>query len=294
MPRSSRPLRLVLFGLFVATTSFGVSCRRRDATNQKKEPTASLAIASAPITTAPAIASARLGAEANALEPLRAEAPVESVTTTGDSNATLLVPIGITAARPLLAILMPFSATPRADCELLGTTVRTNHFVLCHPVDSSSMTNAPDEARQNRVESALLKLVDATLSKYPGYVASKQLALVGIGTAAPIVPAIVRRSPEHFTRVGLIEGGFGTWTNVDSAHFVQAGGKALLVVNSDESRRPQAMRVIATVKALGARVRLEPPFRTKDGEATAAKDSTTTGSTATPTPELLSWLMTTE
>ena len=149
------------------------------------------------------------------------------------------------------------------------------------------MTHAPEAARQDRVESALLKLVDATLSRYPGYVATKQLALVGVGSSANFVAAIVRRSPEHFTRVGLIDGGFEAWSNVDSARFVQAGGMALLAVNSDEPRRPQAMRVTATVKALGARVRLEPPVGAAEG--TAPKSSA-----STPTHELLSWLMMTE
>lgn len=309
MPRTCRASRFVLLGLFVATTALSVSCRCRDATNQKKHNTpasgivtgsdvASAPVASAPvIASAPIITSARPNTESGALTPLRAAAPVESVmTTVGDSNTTLLVPIGITVARPLLAILMPLTATPRADCESLGTTVRTNHFVLCYPVEPSP-ASASDTSRQNRVEAGLLKRVDATLSKYPNYIAPKQLALVGVGLEASSVAPIVRRSPEHFTRVGLLDGGFEAWTNVDSARFVQAGGKALLAVNSDERRRPQAMRVTATIKALGVRVRLEPQVLARESEAatvngSATKDSATKDSV--PTHELLNWLMTVE
>jgi hypothetical protein len=243
----------------------------RDAT--RREARATRREAPAMRTEAPAPPSMRDATrrEARAMRDATQTEAYAELISTGDS--TLLVPIAAKPTRPLLVVLLSAGIDAQAECASLAATIRMTHFVLCQS-SVSSATDAADVSATDRAESRLMRAVDATLSRYPGQVAPRQLALVGVGTAADAVVAIVRRSPEHFTRVGLIEGGFEAWSSVDSARFAQAGGKAFLVVSSDAAHS-EATRVTATVKALGVRARYESAAR-------ASKASLA---------ELLHWLM---
>ncbi|MGE5786354.1 MAG: hypothetical protein ACM3ZE_17280 [Myxococcales bacterium] len=265
-----------LFLLVAATTCVG--CRRCDATNQHKNSAGS--VASSTGTTIGSSVALTLPK----LVPLHATSRVESLTGPGHPETTLLLPIGTTDPKPMVVILLPPNPVSiGARCEELGRSTADSAFVLCQASRSAEQSKAP--AAWDEVDASLRAAVRDVKSKYGDYVQSKELTMVGLGEAAELAVPIVRRAPEFFPRVALLNGGLKAWTNVDSARFA-AGAKAFLAHCSQPSCRADAKRVIVTLKNAGVATRLEldPPL---SGVAGMAQHPP-------PTHELLRWLLSAE
>lgn len=263
--------RVALVGLFVVTTVLGVSCRRRVEPTQKSN-------------------SAASGSVANALPlaPLQAPGHVVDISVRGQSDAVLQVPVGATVPKPLVAVLLPSATALRAQCEAVGQGIAVSAFVLCHStmVEPKSV---PAAASSDLVASELRAAMRETKRKFGQYVAKKELALVGLGEAADAIAPIVRRDPEVFQRIALLDGGFAAWTAVDSSRFAGGGGKALLARCSLPGCRDDAMRVIATVRALGIATQLLPEMLIK--EIASAHAGAKGRAAEEPQPLLLKWLL---
>jgi hypothetical protein len=274
----------MLLGLLVATTTFNVGCRRRIVPTQERDKPA--------VAVSAASASAR---PEQPLPPLQAAERSVTLSVRGEVEARLLVPIGATASRPLVVILLPAapSASLRAltavrtdanqTCEALGKAISDEAFVLCQSEWIEQPAATPVEVENDWIASTLQASLRVAKRKYGQYIA-KELALVGIGDAADIAVSIVRKSPEVFHRVALIDGGFRLWSSVDAVRFVGHGAKALLVQCIEDACRNDAMRVTATVRVSGVATRLE-------SEVSAAGSPGAGATPATPLPLLLKWLL---
>jgi hypothetical protein len=261
--RRMRRFHAALLGLLAVTTTACESCRRRDGPTQKSSAAAS--------------ASAE---QHRPLPPLQAPEPVVTLAVRGQADAVLLIPIGAIAARPLVAVLLASGIGLRQECETLGQAIRREVFVLCQTTRLESRLAASAAGESELVASSLKAALHSVKRKFGQYVASKDLALVGVGDGAEVVASIVRQVPDFFHRVALIDAGFRPWTSVDSVRFIGAGGKALFARCTNEACRKDAMRVVATVKASGIAARLEP-------------EGNTVGATEAP-PDLglaLAWLI---
>jgi len=232
--------RLALLGLIVVATTACDGCRRRAAPNQK--------------------ANAAASAEAQRvliLPPLQAPDRATTLAVRGQVDAELLVPVGITQAKPVLAILLPDPSGLRQKCEALGQGIRQGAFVLCQAVPEVTSTTAVNGGDFEPTASALRAALHSIKRKFGRYVATTDLALVGVGSGSEKVAPIVRQVPDYFQRVALLDGGFRQWTSVDSARFIAAGGKAMLARCLQDACRSEAMRVVATIKASGIATRIE-------------------------------------
>lgn len=266
--RSLAALRCASFCWFAAMTTLSVGCRHRAESTKKNS--------------APALGTAEAQ---RALPPLQAAGRVISMSVRSQPDAELLVPIGTTIPRPLFAVLMPTTVGLRQRCQSLGRAIAKDAFVLCLTTRIDEQSRAPVGAEDGFVASALRAALRVTKRKFGRYVASKDLALVGVDDGADAVAPIVRRSPEVFARIALLDGGFRHWTAVDSARFVNAGGQAIVARCETRICRGDAKRVIATVHALGTAARLEPVGMSDDAIA---------GAGALPPQEshqLLRWLL---
>jgi hypothetical protein len=271
--------RVFLVCLLVATTSMSISCRRHGAPTRKGN----------------ALATASAG-PSRPLPPLEARERVVTLALRGLPDAELMLPIGATTPRPLAAILVPTATGLRQQCEVLGRSIAADAFVLCQSTEpkqkfaglapgvASGQAASPRQADGDSIASALKAALHSATRRYGRYVSSKELAIVGVNEGASAVASIVRQEPDFFRRVALLDGGFQSWTSVDSVRFVRAGGKALLTRCTREQCRGEAMRVIATARALGIATRLDPDV----GSTSAA------GSFGAPADEpqlLLRWLL---
>lgn len=255
--------------LVAATTCVG--CRRCDATNQNK-------------TNQTGAVSSNAVEVPRALEPLRAANRVEPITVPGRPDATLLVPLGVTTAKPIVVVLLPGSGGIGEQCEQLGQSIAANAFVFCQSIRLEGQSSTPFP--WNDIEAALRASVRNVRDKYGAYVQSKELTMVGVGeSAAESAVPIVRSAPEFFTRVALLDGGFKVWSNVDSARFAAAGAKAFLARCMQPSCRADAKRVVVTLKNAGTATRLDldPSL---EGVAGSVQPPP-------PTHELIRWLLTT-
>lgn len=245
--------RLVFLGLLVVTTTACDSCRRRGAPTQTDK-TRVDAAASASAVVAPV------------LPPLQAPDKAMTLAVRGHADVELLVPLGATTARPLVAVLFPAMRELRQPCESFGQLVRGEAFVLCQMPHASAARATPAGVETDLSASALRAALHTVKRKFGHYVDSKDLALAGVGEGAEAVAPIVRQVPDFFHRVALFDAGFRQWSSVDSVRFVGAGGRALLARCTEELCRSEAMRVVATVRAAGIATRLEP----EDGAAPEA------------------------
>jgi hypothetical protein len=242
-----------------------IGCRRRSAPTPKGN------------------ASASASAERNRpLPPLQARERIVTLAQRGMPNAELLLPVGATTTRPLVAILLPTAEGLRQRCEALGRSISADAFVLCQSAEQKNKLEGPRQVTGpgkeaasaqsaasaqpavsgqvdiESISSSLQAALRMAMHSYGRYVSSKELALVGVDEGAAAVAPIVREAPDFFRRVALLGGGFQFWSSVDSVRFVRAGAKALLARCTREQCRGEAMRVVATVRALGTATRLVP------------------------------------
>jgi hypothetical protein len=231
------------------------------------------------------------------LSPLQAADAVTPIAVAGQPDAQLLVPVGATHPQPVVALLFPSANGLAEACAAYGKGMRGSAFVLCQAAVGAQQSLVSAEAASDLVASALRASLRVVKNRFNRYVSSSSISLGGVGDAADSVAPIVRRNPESFPRVALLEGGFGRWTAVDSARFAQAGGKAFCARCSVEGCRSEASRVIATLKALGVPTRFafdegrHPPA--SGGGGASARHAGTSDHVADAS-ELLGWLLATE
>jgi hypothetical protein len=205
------------------------------------------------------LGSARATADASPLLPALHANDTTTIALEGQSEAVLLVPVGATSPQRLVALLLPPAKSLAEPCEAMGASIRRHAFVLCQPATSAQQSLVSVDAASDLVGSALRASLRVVRARFSRYLVPGAIGFGGVGEAAAMVAPIVRRNPEVFSRVVLIDGGFAAWTAVDSARFAKAGGIAFGAWCTEESCRVEASRVIATLKALGLATSLHDP-----------------------------------
>jgi pimeloyl-ACP methyl ester carboxylesterase len=180
-----------------------------------------------------AVATARASTPGS-LPPLRADWPLEELPVAGFGDAVVSIPIGATAARPVVVAIHGHRHRPDWQCGLARELVGERAFVVCprgvlaprHRGDGDeeryTFRTADDTARE--VDAALAALTAA----YPGYVDARRPALYGHSLGATFGAAILRRDPTRWSRAIFSEGGYEGWAAGSSRAFVAAGSARVL------------------------------------------------------------------
>jgi hypothetical protein len=169
------------------------------------------------------------------------------------STVELRIPIGISQPASVIAVLGMDKESFATRCADWHARTRKQAFLVCF---SGPAQNLEATGQIDWYERELRVALRATKRKFGGYVAAQTVTLVGLAPAAEAVVALARKTPSLFSRIALVNGGFSSWSAVDSARFAQVQGSRALLVCESKDCELQASRVTATLRASGAAVRL--------------------------------------
>ena len=187
------------------------------------------------------------------LQPLQSRSAVIVLSSSEASTIELRIPIGISQPAAVVSVLGMDKPLLTTRCADWHERTAKRAFVLCC---TGPEQNLEASGQIDWYERELRVALRATKRKFGGYVSAQTVTLVGLAPAAEAVVALVRKTPALFSRIALVNGGFGSWSAVDSARFAQIQGSRALLVCDSKDCELQASRVTATLRASGAAVRL--------------------------------------
>jgi pimeloyl-ACP methyl ester carboxylesterase len=171
-------------------------------------------------------------------------------------SATVAVPLGARAARPVVIALHGQFDSVSADCNAWSSVTDYSYFVLCPALRSKPSADRPAQDCTNW-ECAAAELKEALVAlrkRFGSHVAPKEVMLAGVARGAALAVPIAQQDPAVFSRLWLVDGGHDAWSSVFSATYVARGGKLLAVACTQAVCQDDAQRVLASARAVGLEV----------------------------------------
>ncbi|MGC4066273.1 MAG: hypothetical protein QM784_16870 [Polyangiaceae bacterium] len=189
-----------------------------------------------------------------ALRPLQAASESLELDVGRAARTRVHVPIGAVAPTATVVVLGGEGEGLEHECERWHELTFKRFFTLCQ------RRIAEDDGRNPKAAEAELRAALRNLKRRFGeYVTAEGLVLIGVRSGAEDTAAMTRASEGFFTRVALIDGGFESWSAVDSASFARKANARALLICSSERCQLDATRVTASLRASGADTRLIRP-----------------------------------
>lgn len=221
-----------------------LACSRRETPGPRARPDSAEAAASAPrprreqppIEGATALAEGASGAAAASrplLPALSTSEPMISLEVPGFGPASVSVPSGATRPMPVALALHGNFDRPEWQCEVWRGVLRERGFILCpRGVARRDVPKSADRweyASLKAVEAEVLAGLSSLRERFGEYVDPGPVLFIGFSLGAIYGSPLVRKFPEQFSRVVLVEGGQGGWTRPSATAFVKGGGLRLLI-----------------------------------------------------------------
>jgi hypothetical protein len=186
-----------------------------------------------------------------ALRPLQAASESLELDVGREARTRVHVPIGATTPSAVVVVLGSEGGSVEVECARWHELTGKRHFTLCQRrVDD-------DQKRTPKVLEGPLKAALRNLKRRFGdYVTSEGLTLVGVRSGADEAVALTRASEGFFTRIALVDGGFSSWSAVDSASFARNARARAVLLCSTAGCELDAVRTTASLRASGAETRL--------------------------------------
>jgi poly(3-hydroxybutyrate) depolymerase len=168
---------------------------------------------------------------ARALAPLAAAGWSVQLPVKGFGPATVAVPLGATAPRPIVVVL--HGALDRAEwqCGSFRGVLGGRAFILCpQGVLATGDGKLYGLGTFDESGAELRAALAALKARFGRYVAPSPIVLIGYGEGAAVAVDLARQEPSFFARVALVNGDAAAF-NPSTAHtFAERGGKRVLFV----------------------------------------------------------------
>jgi poly(3-hydroxybutyrate) depolymerase len=164
-----------------------------------------------------------------ALEPLAAPSWTTQLEVKGFGPATLALPLGATAPRPIVVVLHGAHDRAEWQCGSFRGVLGGQVFILCPQgqVDAAQggvygFGSYDDAAAELRAGLAALK------ARFGAHAAPSPVLLVGYGEGAALAADLARQEPAFFARVALVAGNPAALSPSAIKIFAERGGKRML------------------------------------------------------------------
>lgn len=166
------------------------------------------------------------------LTPLVTSRMLEPLVVEGFRDAVVAVPYGARERRPIVVALHGNYDRPEWQCEVWREAFETHPFILCpRGIPRDDAPRSEDRYTYGALETTS-KEIDAGLTalraRFADYVADGGVVFVGFSLGAILGRVMVMRSPERFSRVVLVEGGYETWGAGQAKALADRRGRVLL------------------------------------------------------------------
>jgi pimeloyl-ACP methyl ester carboxylesterase len=201
-------------------------------------------------------------AAAEELPPLEGE-PLADLDVAGFQPAVVSLPVGTRGPRPVLVATHGNFDRPEWQCEIWREIVRDAGFVLCpRGVRRDDTLHYPKAEiryhyRSNaRLEQEIVAGLAALRRRFPGRVDPGPAVYTGFSQGAIMGVPIVKRAPQSYPRVVLLEGGAGGLDGATVKVLAKGGVKRVLFACGQPGCARTAKRVAKQLEAagIGARV----------------------------------------
>ncbi len=197
-------------------------------------------------------ASCSSKAKRGALVPLTAPSWSTQLQVKGFGPATLALPLGATAPRPIVVVL--HGAVDRAEwqCGSFRGVLGGRVFILCPQGVQSTIAGAyglgsfDDSVAELRAGLAALK------ARFGAHVAPSPVLLIGYGEGAAVAADLARQEPAFFARVALVNGDPLAFTSIATKIFAERGGKRVLFFCTNDTCDANGTEQAMLLKRAGA------------------------------------------
>lgn len=209
---------------------------------------------------APSVSAGASASAASAPAPPRELAPLVAESWRIDlpvpefEPASVAVPLGARAPRPVVIALHGIADRAEWQCGTWTGIARAQAFVLCpRGVRKGQVETFTDVGRTERELRAALK---ALKHRFGAHVAPGPVVLAGYSLGATHAVAIAKQEPSFFSRLVLVEGGHEAISATIAAVFARGGGKRVLFACGQAACEKAAERRMLFIRRAGAEAEL--------------------------------------
>ncbi len=204
-----------------------------------------------------ALAEGPVDAARDSLAPL--EGPALQTWTLGDTEASVVIPVGAREKRPVLVGVHGARDRPEWACEKWRATTAGAAFVVCPKgvawKRNRNLTWGPPAVLAERAERALTALRE----RYPTYVAEGPVVYAGFSLGGTLAPAVVAERPQVYDTAILVEAGHTRLDAKIAVGRLKRAGVSRVIVSC------ATRRCLALAKRMKAAWGDEPGFSFGDG-----------------------------
>jgi pimeloyl-ACP methyl ester carboxylesterase len=160
------------------------------------------------------------------LAPLTASSWRVALDVPGFGAASLAVPLGATAPRPIVVVLHGQHDEAEWQCGSFRGVVGGSVFVLCPSGQAQGGQHGWGSVDETAAE--LRAGLGALKRRFGGHVAKGAIALIGYGAGGEVAAELARQEPSFFARLALVEGDPSAFSPTASKIFAERGGKRVL------------------------------------------------------------------
>jgi pimeloyl-ACP methyl ester carboxylesterase len=212
------------------------------------------------VTSAAPIASAQPEPQPAGLAALEAPSEYVSLDVSGFRPAVVSVPLGAREPRPLVVALHGNFDRPEWQCEVWRAATAGYPFILCpRGIPRRDVPKSADRWEYGsalQTERELDAGVAALRERYATHLADGPIVYVGFSLGAILGTTIVRKAPERYPRVVLIEGGLGGMEAGLARQYEEKGGERVLLACGQADCLQKSRALAKRLEKLGLSARV--------------------------------------